>query len=218
MLLRDLRPPWLTHAFPQALPGNSLLSRYTRPCFLQWDLDEGLQLFGESVANKISQHVRAVDLELVGFLARPLYVCTASSGSKGEMCMSLASMSQLVKQTEGRQDYRCRKCAENDSEREPASSSSPLRVLHLYALVDTSGPAPTPMHMQPVRLVVTAPPPEWAWGLDDVTDVFAGGRSAALPQQGRDSVGAHWRFNKPDSEAIWRRAHSYCGNPSEILD
>ena len=91
-------------------------------------------------------------------------------------------------------------------------------MLHLYALVDTSGPAPTPLHMQPVRLVVTAPPPEWAWGLDDVTDVFAGGRSAALPQQGRDSVGAHWRFNKPDSEAIWRRAHSYCGNPSETLD
>ena len=101
-----------------------------------------------------------------------------------------------------RQHYRCRKCAENASEREPASSSLPLRVLHLYALVGTSGPAPTPLHMQPVRLVVTAPPPEWAWGLDDVTDVFAGGRSAALPQQGRDSVGAHWRFNKPGSEAI----------------
>ena len=33
MLLRDLRPPWLTHAFPQALPGNGLLSKYTRPCF-----------------------------------------------------------------------------------------------------------------------------------------------------------------------------------------
>ena len=33
LVLSDLRPPWLTHAFPQALPGNSLLSRYTRPCF-----------------------------------------------------------------------------------------------------------------------------------------------------------------------------------------
>ena len=84
-------------------------------------------MFGDSVANKISQHVHAVDLELVGFLARPLYVCTAISGSKGEMCMSVASMSQLVKQTEGRQDYRCRKCVENASEREPASSSSPVR-------------------------------------------------------------------------------------------
>ena len=110
-------------------------------------------MFGESVAKKISQHVRAVALELRGFLARPLSVCTASSGSKGEMCMSLASMSQLVKQTEGRQDYRCRKCVENASEREPGSSSSPVRVLHLYALVGTDGHAPTPLHMRPERLV-----------------------------------------------------------------
>ena len=123
-------------------------------------------MFGESVAKKISQHVGAVALELRGFLARPLYFCTASSGSKGEMCMSLASMSQLVKHTEGRQDYRCRKCAANASEREPASSSLPLRVLHIYALVGTSGPAPTPLHMQPVRLVVTAPPEDWAWDQD----------------------------------------------------
>ena len=27
MLLRDLRPPWLMHKFPQALPGEGLLSR-----------------------------------------------------------------------------------------------------------------------------------------------------------------------------------------------
>ena len=33
LLLSDLRPPWLTHAFPQTLSGNSLLSRYTRPSF-----------------------------------------------------------------------------------------------------------------------------------------------------------------------------------------
>ena len=133
--------------------------------------------------------------------------------------MSLASMSQLVKQTEGRQAYRCRKCAENASEMEPASSSLPLRVLHIYALVGTSGPAPTPLHMQPVRLVVTAPPPEWGWGLDDVTDVLAGGRSAALPQQGRDTVGAHWRYNSEESRAIWCRARSYCGNnPLQELD
>ena len=35
LVLSDLRPPWLTAAFPQALPGDSLLSRYSRPCFLQ---------------------------------------------------------------------------------------------------------------------------------------------------------------------------------------
>ena len=33
-LLRDLRPPWLTHSFPQALPGNGVLSKYTPPSYL----------------------------------------------------------------------------------------------------------------------------------------------------------------------------------------
>ena len=36
ILLRDLRPPWVDHQFPQALPGEGVLSRFTRPSFLQW--------------------------------------------------------------------------------------------------------------------------------------------------------------------------------------
>ena len=101
-------------------------------------------------------------LELCGFLARPLCGCTASSGSEGQMCMSVASMSQLIMHSEGRQHYRCKKCAGDASLREPASGSLPLRVLHLYALVGTGGHAPTPLHMRPIRLVITAPPKEWA--------------------------------------------------------
>ena len=31
-------------------------------------------MFGDAVASKVSEAVRAVDLELCGFLARPLYV------------------------------------------------------------------------------------------------------------------------------------------------
>ena len=84
VLLRDLRPPWLTHAFPQAPPGNGLLTRHTRPCFLQWDADQGAGLLSESVAEKISQAVRAVALELCSFLAMPFYVCTAPSGTEGQ--------------------------------------------------------------------------------------------------------------------------------------
>ena len=167
------------------------------------------------LAAEISQAVRVVALELCGFLARPLYVCTASSGSNGEMCMSVASMSKLVMHTEGRQHYRCRKCAGEVSLREPASGSLPLRVLHLYALVGTGGHAPTPLHMRPVRLVVAAPPAQWAWGQDRVTDDLGGGRSAASPEQGLDSVGAHWRYNEAESTAIWYRAGPYRGEPSE---
>ena len=36
-LLSDLRPPWSDYSFPQALPGDGTLARYTRPCFLLWD-------------------------------------------------------------------------------------------------------------------------------------------------------------------------------------
>ena len=68
-------------------------------------------MFGEAVAGKIFRTVRAMALELCGFLARPLYVCTAPRGSEGEMCMSVASMSQLIRHAEGRLLYRCTKCA-----------------------------------------------------------------------------------------------------------
>ena len=220
LLLSDLRPPWLTEAFPQALPGNSLLSRYSRPCFLQWGDGEGADLFGDSVATRISQHVDSLGLELRGFLARPLYVCTASSGRNGEMCMSLASMSQLVKHAEGRREYRCRKCAKKASEREPASGSGPLRVLHIYALVSTSGPASTPLHMPAVRLVVTAPPEDWAWcrSPEDWSVYNGGARSTAWPTQGVDSRGAHFRYNDAESRVIWHRSRCYGAHPSAELD
>ena len=133
---------------------------------------------------------------------------------------SALSMSQLVKHAEGRREYRCRKCAKQTREREPASGSIPLRVLHIYALVSASGPAPTPLHMPAVRLVVTAPPEDWAWGRppEDWSAYNGGARSTAWPPQGVDSRGAHFRYNDAESRAIWYRARSYCGNPSEELD
>ena len=38
-ILRDMSPPWLLRSFPQALPGNGVLSKYTGPCFLTWGVD-----------------------------------------------------------------------------------------------------------------------------------------------------------------------------------
>ena len=159
------------------------------------------------------QAVRAVALELRGFLARPLYVCTASSGSKGQMCMSVASMSQLIMHTEGRQHYRCRKCAGDASLREPASGSLPLRVLHVYALVGTGGHAPTPLHMRPVRLVVVAPPADWAWGVDRAPGAVVDVHFTASPEPAMDSRGRHWRYNDAESRALWYRAGPYQGEP-----
>ena len=87
-----------------------------------------------------------------------------------------------------------------------------LRVLYLYALVDTGGHGPTPLHMRPVRWVVAAPTAEWAWGREPVR---GSNGSDASPEQGMDSVGAHWRYNEAESKAIWCGAGPYRGEPSE---
>ena len=44
-LLSDLRPPWADYRFPQALPGDAALSRYTRPCLLLWEASHAATLF-----------------------------------------------------------------------------------------------------------------------------------------------------------------------------
>ena len=156
--------------------------------FLQWDAEAGAALFGDRVAEKICDKVLTLNLELRGFLARPLYVCTA--GEYGRMCMSVASMSKLIMHSEGRQHYRCGNCAA-EAWGEPASGSLPLRVLHLYALVGTGGSDPTPLHMRPVRLVLTAPPAQWAWGVDPLTDDLRDlDMDAVSPELGHDFAGS----------------------------
>ena len=125
------------------------------------------------------------------------------------MCMSVASMSPLIIHTEARHHYRCRKCAGNVSLEDPASGSVALRMLYLYPLVGADGHASTGVHTQPVRLIVTAPPAEWAWCEGDATEVLTDERSAASPKQGWDTGGAHWRYNDAESSAIWSRAESF---------
>ena len=151
-------------------------------------------------------------LELQGFLARPLYVCTATSGSDSLMCMSVASMSELIMHEEGRLHYRCSNCAKVDAGA-PASGSVPLRVLRLYALVGVGGGAPTPLHSKPVRLVVAAPPAKWAWGLElrDDDGASLASRLDASPVRAEDSRGVHWRYNPAESDAIWCQAGPYRG-------
>ena len=79
-------------------------------------------MFGEAVVEQISRAVGVVDLELYGFLARPLYVCTASSGNDNQRCMSFASMSQPSKHCEGRLHYRCGTCAAQDGGSQPLAA------------------------------------------------------------------------------------------------
>ncbi len=68
-----------------------------RPSYLQWDCEAWSNLFGDAVVDLLADVTAAVNFELRGFLARPLYVCTSTRGSGGLMCMLVASTSQLIK-------------------------------------------------------------------------------------------------------------------------
>ena len=52
-LLRDLGPPWLEKAFPQALPGSGMLARLTRPSFLFWPPADAANVFGSKVREEL---------------------------------------------------------------------------------------------------------------------------------------------------------------------
>ena len=164
-LLGDLRPPWVDHQIPQALPGVGVLSRFTRPSFLQWiDSTQGLtrSLFGHELSDSVLYMLEHMGLKHAGFVARPLYVCT-SRFEHGQMCMNVASMSKFIRLGDGRSHYRCRKCADRQA---PVSDSAPLRVLDVYTLVRDGDSKPTLLRRAAYRLRLRAPPYRWAWGED----------------------------------------------------
>ena len=74
VLMRDLRPPWLDQTFSQALPGDAVLSRFTRPSFLFWPGHETEQLFGATVQAKFIHRAQEVGFQFAGIAARPLYM------------------------------------------------------------------------------------------------------------------------------------------------
>ena len=166
-------------------------------------------MFGDAVVGVFKCISKSLNFKLFGFLARPLYACTSERG--GEMCMSVASMSERILHQEGRMHYRCGICAKT-SAGEPAFDSVPLRVLHLYALVDTGGIAPHALHSRPVRLVVFAPPADWGWGREFAHDENPGlNVTIAMPENRKDHIGEHWRYNPNESSAIWRHSGPHRG-------
>ena len=109
-VLREMRPPWLEHSFPQALPGDGVLSRYTRPCFLAWFGAITLKRwFGVLVVRALLRVVDAVGLRIAGVVARPVYACTGNV--RRGMCMAMVSMSRIFEEEPRRGTYLCSGCA-----------------------------------------------------------------------------------------------------------
>ena len=215
-LLSDLRPPWAENRFPQALPGNATLTRYTRPCFLQWEAVQASTLFGEEVMSKLVTTAAEVSLEAVGVLGRPLYVCTARphENAPEQLCMSRAAMSPLMQLSAGRKHFLCAKCEKKL--RVPVSDKTPLRVLHLFITVEATDGQPTPLRMKPLSVVVEAPPDSFAWGSMNTNTFDSESVSMAVPtpfniarSRGRNVVA--YSFNSEASKAIWCSAGAWRG-------
>ena len=86
----------------------------------------------------------------------------------------------------------------------------PLRVLHLYVLVDTGGGVLTPVHSQPARLLVFAPPAKWGWFRELRHDERPQlDEHIAMPEQARDSRAEHWRYDPDESAVIWCHSGPY---------
>ena len=88
VLQTELRPPWLIHDFPQALPGGGVLSRFTRPQLLFWPASEVATLFGEELNRSFADAAESVELVLAGIVARSLYTCTELLPT-GKVCMKV---------------------------------------------------------------------------------------------------------------------------------
>ena len=185
-----------------------MLNRFTRPSFLQWiDNPKGITraLFGNVLSDRVEQKMKYMDLELAGFVACPLYVCT-NHIEEGTMCMKVASMSRFIELGGGRGHYRCTACRQKQSaDSALVSDSAPLRILDMYILV-RDGAKNTIMRSRAYKLCLCAPPSYWAWNVEMV-------RPSNLHQAQPDQNGRFYEYSERDSEQIWCYSCSYEGKP-----
>ena len=146
----------------------------------------------------------------MGFVARLLYVCVQfrQDDQKPGCCMVVASMSKFVQQWQGRLRYRCNNCAALSA---PASGSAAMRMFHLYPTV-TSEHGAMPMKCKELRLFVSAPPSQWAWGVE-----LAKPEPPELAQP-ENLNNKDFKFNEAESDAIWWYSGPFHGRPYEGLD
>jgi hypothetical protein len=216
LLLEDLRPPWLLHSFPQALPGDSMLSNLTRPTLMYWDETCAWKVFGKEVENILTHMAQVVSTVVAGVLARPLYVCTQKK-QDGNVCLQKAAMSPLVKERFPRRNFMCTGCKASAL---PVSDSIALRFLQLYIVVKAGEPQPdTCLRTDAFRVLVTAPPDSWLplsereiGGMDNEEVEAAPSRMPCTVSGKKINI---LQFTQQESDRIWLAARSFQGNATE---
>ena len=213
-LLQDLSPPWVTHEFLQALPGDGVLCRYTQPTFLRWETDRALLLFGDEVMEIWHRAADNLEIKVAGVLARPLYVCTQPT-SDGTECMAVAAMSPLLVQRAPHRHFMCPVCKRN-ARNTPVSDSVPRRILRMYVLVNTVGDTVTVMRTAPLHVIIDAPAEDMQWGMvagqtpPPVNQAHPTrcpeGPVARSPRASRRRM---YSYTHAQSQAIWAEAQSY---------
>ena len=181
-----------------------MLSKWTRPSFLQWGSEETATLFGEEVHRRLIRITESVSLTFAGIIGRPLYACMeVVDTATHKLCMNVASMSRFLQQPAGRPIYKCAKCvqAAEGVKQEPGSASPSLRVLWVYPLVEGKDKKPTPLRVSsPVRIVLHAPAPSWGWQAKP-DGPNSGSRTATPDVRGHAPM--HYYYNRHDSADIW---------------
>ena len=218
VLLRDLTPPWVCQQFPKALPGDSLLSKLTRPSFLCWPEFDTDKVFGSPVAGLLRESARRVQKDFAGVIARPLYKCTEMVG--GHMCSNVASMSRFMVSPQGRPPYRCRECAgklKHDGDA-PGSASASLRALWAYPMVKDPRGQPTSLHVaEPVRLLLHAPPATWSWTSLCATEVVDCEDARPIQITGGVIRGNRreelYTYDEAESAVLWSRSEPFQAQP-----
>ncbi|CAK0833447.1 unnamed protein product [Prorocentrum cordatum] len=209
----DMRPPWLDHAFPQALPGDGFLSEFTRPSFLYWGASFLDMLFGTALGSDLNDQAVSVDYQLAGAIARPLYKCAQiADASTGAARMNVASMSKLLRDTAGRGHYTCKECAERKqgADDTPGFPSVALRALHLYPAVFGPDGEPTPLRaMTPHRVFAHAPPEKRGRGVERVQRHVV---TQANPTISTATPTWH-TYNAEESEATWIASSAFKATP-----
>jgi hypothetical protein len=206
LILQDLRPPWIDESFPQALPGDATVSRYSRPTFLYWEPETARVAVGESIVSYFTQRCERVDLTFAGIVGRPVYACTARSSEKPEsICGAMASMSPLLSFPGERKEWRCANCLLAQA---PVSDSVPRRILRLYPLVRAAQTTMTSMRTAPMLLYVFVPPECFTWGQQHV-DVATAEHAAPQETKIGKSGSIYFQFSQADSDRLWLSAKPY---------